>query len=83
MVFGRDFYNKLPQMVIGRENIKWADSCAYLGAELKAGGAFTTLAERNRRKFCASVNDVIGNSLVISCLRSVYLKSFRNSICQY
>ena len=66
MVFGRDFYDKLPQMVIGREDIKWADSCVYLGVELKAGRTYTTLAERNRRKFCASVNDVIGNSDFLS-----------------
>ena len=51
MVSGRDFYDKLPQMAIGREGIKWADSCVYLGVELKAGRTFTTLAERNRRKF--------------------------------
>ena len=66
MVFGRDFYDKLPQMVIGREDIKWADSCVYLGVELKAGRTFTTLAGRNRRKFCASVNDVIDNSDFLS-----------------
>ena len=66
MVFDRDFYDKLPQMVIGREEIKWADSSVYLGVELKAGGTFTTLAERNRRKFCASINDVIGNSDFLS-----------------
>ena len=66
MVFGRDFYDKLPQMVIGREDIKWADSCVYLSVELKAGRTFITLAERNRRKFCASVNDVIGNSDFLS-----------------
>ena len=66
MIFGRDFYDKLPQMVIGREDKKWADSCIYLGVELKADKTFTTLAERNRRKFCASVNDVIGNSDFLS-----------------
>ena len=66
MVFGRDFYDKLPQMVTGREDIKWADSCVYLGVELKAGRTFTTLAKRNRRKFCASVNDVISNSDFLS-----------------
>ena len=51
---------------IGREDIKWADSCVYLGVELKAGRTFTTLAEKNRRKFCASANDVIGNSDFLS-----------------
>ena len=53
MVFGRDFYDKLPELVIGREDIKWVDSCVYLGIELKAGirRTVTTLVERNRRKF--------------------------------
>ena len=31
MVFDRNFLNKLPEMVIGYENIKWADNCVYLG----------------------------------------------------
>ena len=67
MVFGRDFFDKLPEMVIGREDIKWADSCVHVGqVELKVGRAFATLAKRNRRKFCASVNDVIGNSDFLS-----------------
>ena len=66
MVFGRDFYDKLPQMVIGRKDIKWADSCVYLGVELKPGRTFTTLVERNKRKFCTSVYDVIGNSDFLS-----------------
>ena len=66
MVFDQDFYDKLLQMVIVREDIKWVDSCVYLGVELKAGKTFTTLAESNRRKFCASVNDIIGNSDFLS-----------------
>ena len=80
MVFGRGFYDKLPQMVIVREDIKWADSCVYLGVELKAGRTFITLAERSRRKFCTSVNDVIGNSDFLSeeCVLEIIQKVFAN-----
>ena len=62
------------------EKIKWADSCVYLVVELKAGRTFTTLAEKNRRKFCACVYDVIGNSDFLSEECVAYLKLFRNRV---
>ena len=67
-------------MFIGREDVKWADSCVYLGVELKAGRTFITLAETDINFVRVSMMLL---AIVISCLRSLYLKSFRSNVCQY
>ena len=59
IAYGKNFKDKLGSLILNNEHLEWVNELLYLGVKLLSGKVFCANADVQRRKFFASVNQVI------------------------
>jgi len=73
IVIGPRNYDKLAEVCMGGNAVKWMNSIRYFGVDIKSGNVFTVDWEQVRKKFFVALNSVLSNCSGASDLMKLYL----------